>query len=342
MELHYVAEAIKEKKYFDLSARINDEKEAKDTATNAISNLQEQLTSLEAKLANVSKGAESFNQQLHNFLGRSDISLEYDTAAKGYKIIRTGTKRSASNLSEGEKTDIAFVYFITKLTENGNKIEDSIVVIDDPISSFDSNHLFHSMAFLKAACEKAKQIFILTHNFQYFKLVRDWIMKKNGAKTDKTKSCAYTIETEKESPRRSIINNAHSSLLNHGSEYHYLFKKLHEFGEALNLDVEQAYQVANYGRKLLEAFFTFKHPKGRNDFYQLMEAGCKQANIDTTTKEKIYRFINKYSHLQMIDFHESPIDNLLGEGENITQLIFEIIEKSDKVHFDEMQDICNN
>lgn len=44
----------------------------------------------------------------------------------------------------------------------------------------------------------------------------------------------------------------------------------------------------------------------------------------------------------MIDFHDSGVDNLLGEGEIITQLIFDIVEKSDKAHCDEMQDVCKN
>ena len=86
-------------------------------------------------------------------------------------------------------------------------------------------------------------------------------MKKNDYKKDKIKSCVYTIEVDKGSPRKATIHNAHSSLLKYGSEYHYLFKKLHDFKEEPHLDVDHAYQVANYGRKLLEAFFSFKHLK---------------------------------------------------------------------------------
>lgn len=92
----------------------------------------------------------------------------------------------------------------------------------------------------------------------------------------------------------------------------------------------------------MEGFFTFKHPKDRNDFYQLMEVACKEAKIEDSVREKVYRFINKYSHNQVIEFHDSPVDNLLGEGENITQLIFDIIEKSDKNHFKEMLESCKN
>jgi len=61
--------------------------------------------------------------------------------------MRTGTKRAANNLSEGEKTADAFVYFTIKMNENGNRIEDSIVLAGDPTLSSDSNHLFHFLLF---------------------------------------------------------------------------------------------------------------------------------------------------------------------------------------------------
>ncbi|TOB48616.1 AAA family ATPase, partial [Vibrio parahaemolyticus] len=86
-----------------------------------------------------------------------------DAKAKGYKISRNGTGKLANNLSEGEKTAIAFVYFVTKLKEHDNDIKETIVVVDDPVSSFDSNHLFHSYSFLKKHCENAKQLFVMTH-----------------------------------------------------------------------------------------------------------------------------------------------------------------------------------
>lgn len=124
-------------------------------------------------------GADQFNESLHKFLGRSDLTLRFNQIKKGYEILRNNSDSVDRNLSEGEKTAIAFVYFITKLKENDNNIEETIIVVDDPISSFDSNHLFHAYSFMKMNCEKAKQLFVLTHNFTFFKLVRDWITRKN-------------------------------------------------------------------------------------------------------------------------------------------------------------------
>jgi len=341
LELHYVAEAIVEKKYDELLKRIGEEEiELKEKSISA-KGMEDEYQTLEAKLANVSKGAEDFNKHLHSFLGRTDISLEYDTVQKGYKITRTGSNLSAQNLSEGEKTAIAFVYFITKITENGEKVENTIIVVDDPISSFDSNHLFHSYSFLKQYCEKSKQLIVLTHNFQYFRMIRDWLIKKND-RNQPPKSSFYSLETQNTLPRSSAIKNAHSSLLKYSSEYHYLFNKLQEFKDKTNIDLDSSYQIANFSRKILEGFFAFKHPKLRNDFSQLMDAGCIASGVDPTIKEKVYRFINKYSHNQIIEFSDSDVDNLLAEGENITALVLQIICKSDENHFKEMMEICSN
>ena len=120
------------------------------------------------------------------------------------------------------------------------------------------------------------------------------------------------------------------------SEYHYIFHRLYQFKELKSLDLEKAFLVANLSRKLLEGFLTFKFPKGRNDFNQLLQAGCN----DAETREKVYRFIGKYSHNQQIEFLDTPIDNLLGEGQNIIEAVFKIVTDLDEQHFLEMEEVC--
>ncbi len=341
LELHFVASGIKDKKYYEQLDKIEKIKKEADEFSEKLVALTGERMKLEANLANVAKGADNFNKELHSFLGRTDISLIYDIKEKAYRIMRSNPSRPAENLSEGEKTAIAFVYFVTKINENGNKVEDAILVVDDPISSFDANHLFHSVAFLKRKCEGAKQLFVLTHNFQYFKMVRDWLVGKN--KRDKpVKSTLFSIEVAKGQERNASITNAHETLLRFGSEYQYLFSKLLEYKDDPRLNIESAYQVANYSRKLLEGFFKFKHPRERNDFGQLMDAGCKTGNISPIVSDRVFKFINKYSHTDAMDFHDSPVDNLLSEGENITKDVLDIIRGCDETHFRELEEICNN
>lgn len=335
LELHYAAQALKEYEYTSKQKQLECHSIKVTILNNQIATLNAEIVRLEALLADAQAGEDEFNEKLHRFIGRSDISIKFNQSKNGYEIIRNGKK--ARNLSEGEKTAFAFVYFVTKLRENDNAIEDSIVLVDDPISSFDSNNLFGAYSFLKSECEQAKQIFVLTHNFNYFKLVRDWFVKKKKQKEDKSweyKFSIYTIEnTVFNEARSSELNQANDSLVKYNSEYHYIFSKILSFREQ-QIQLENAYLIANLSRKLLEAFLSFKYPKQRSDFKQLMDAALQD---EPELCEKIYRFINKYSHNQVIDFYEGMDDNVLAESQTVVQDILEkIIKKTDEIHYKEM------
>lgn len=149
MELHYVSEEVTKFDYFTKIGQINKLKDEQTIVNNKVITLENEIKTLKNKLSNETLGLSEFNEKLWSFLGRNDLSLERQNEG-GYFIKRNNSEEVKNkSLSEGEKTAIALVYFITKLKENGNKIEDTIVVIDDPISSFDSNHLFHANFFIK-------------------------------------------------------------------------------------------------------------------------------------------------------------------------------------------------
>lgn len=342
LELHFISQILITENYWQTEKKIKGDKIDLDVEKSFLDQTIIQIQVSEAILLNEAVGAEAFNGSLAKFLGRSDISLKFDTGLKGYKLVRGKTTAPAKNLSEGERTAIAFVYFISKLRENGNQIEKTIVVVDDPISSFDSNHLFHSYSFLKLGCEKAEQLFILTHNFQYFKLIRDWLIKKNERKRqpdssyiEKIRARFYSIECTNDDNRHAKIVNSNDTLIKFNSEYHYVFFKLHSLRGLESLDIEKAFLISNLSRRLLESFLTFKFPKGRNDFNMLLKEACK----DDETCEAVYRFINKYSHDKQIEFHDTPIDNLLGEGNNIIEEVFKIINELDNNHYKEMNEL---
>lgn len=340
LELHFAAAEVQEFDYAGTEKSCNElEAEAKNEYKE-IEKLGQEVGTIEAQLSNETVGAKEFNDILHRFIGRSELCLSFNQGKKGYEIIRNGVGAHDGNLSEGEKTAIAFVYFITKLKENGNNIRDTIVVVDDPVSSFDSNHLFHAYSFLRTQCTDAKQLFVLTHNFTYFKLVRDWFTgtNKNRKTKGKPANCFfYRLDAPPGLPRHSLLVDADDSLKNYGSEYHYIFKKLYEYKAHTTLNRDEAFLTANLARKLVESFFTFKYPKRRSDISQLMDAGLKGCTVTTPElKEKIYRFINKYSHSDVIEITEESAENLAGESHSVIGQIFQWLEEVDKKHYDEM------
>lgn len=347
LEVHFATAEVKEFGYHEKQLDITNRTAKNKELNQIVATRRNEIQAIEDSLSNEGLGAEKFNESLHKFLGRSELTLKFNQVQKGYEIIRNDSHKVNGRLSEGEKTAIAFVYFITKLKENDNRLEDTIVVVDDPVSSFDSNHLFHSYSFLRSNCDKAKQLFVLTHNFTYFKLMRDWFegVNRNRRRKIPPKDPAalfYTIEATTAIPRQSTFKDSDQSLINYNSEYHYIFSRLFKYKDSQALSRDDAFLTANLARKLLESFFSFKFPKHRNDIAQLMSCGLNGCvNTDEAVKEKIYRFINKYSHSVVIEVNEDSSENLVGESQNVIGDIFTWIEEVDGIHFNEMVSIVS-
>ena len=347
LELHYATSEVRSFDYYDKKNEIVDRRAANESVNTTINTRSSEIRNLEDSLSNEGLGADQFNESLHKFLGRSELTLRFSPVKKGYEILRNDSIPVEGNLSEGEKTAIAFVYFITKLKENDNKMENTIVVVDDPVSSFDSNHLFHAYSFLRSNCYQVKQLFVFTHNFTYFKLIRDWFggvnRNRRSKKTPKDPNAFfYTIEATATIPRQSTFKDADSSLVEYNSEYHYIFSKLHTYKDNPALSRDEAFLTANLARKLLESFFSFKFPKHRSDIAQLMNCGLRGCEVtDEATKEKIYRFINKYSHSAVIEINEDSSENLVGESQNVIGDIFTWLQEVDEIHYSEMLDVVS-
>ncbi|WP_085918752.1 AAA family ATPase [Halomonas sp. CSM-2] len=341
LELHYATTEVKSFYYHEKKKEVVDRTAENDKLKAAINGRASEIQSLEDSLSNESLGADKFNESLHKFLGRSELTLRFSPMKKGYEILRNDSDPVDGNLSEGEKTAIAFVYFITKLKENDNNIEDTIVVVDDPISSFDSNHLFHAYSFMKINCEKAKQLFVLTHNFTFFKLVRDWISRKNK-RDNQNIANFYVVKANNERPRASTYADAEPALTLYNSEYHYIFSRLHSLKNQQVLETDDYFLAANLSRKLLEAFLSFKFPKNRGNFSNLFNtAVSSSANPEDEGKEKIRKFINEYSHNDLIETNEDFVENLIGEGVSVVSDIFDWINELDEKHYQEMVDVVS-
>ncbi|WXL26890.1 AAA family ATPase [Ectopseudomonas mendocina] len=341
LELHYATTEVKSFGYHEKKKEVVDRTAANETLKTTINTRNTEIRTLEDSLSNEGLGADQFNESLHKFLGRSELTLRFNPVKKGYEILRNDSEQVDGNLSEGEKTAIAFVYFITKLKENDNNIEDTIVVVDDPISSFDSNHLFHAYSFMKVNCEKAKQLFVLTHNFTFFKLVRDWISRKNK-RDNQNIANFYVVKANNGVPRTSTYTNAEPALTLYNSEYHYIFSRLNSLKNQQTLETDDHFLAANLSRKLLESFLSFKFPKNRGNFANLFNTAVSASqNPEDEGKEKIRKFINEYSHNDLIETNEDFVENLIGEGVSVISDIFDWINELDEKHYQEMMEVVS-
>ena len=342
IERHYVREQIittgydnKKKEYADKSKLLQSKKETLRDKTSEFNRLENQLS-------NETLGAEEFNEKLQKFLGYDEIKLKFDENQKGYKIYRNEIEE-AINLSEGEKTAIAFIYFVIKLKENGRKIQDCTLVIDDPISSFDSNKLFSAYAYMKSECEAAKQIFVLTHNYNFYSLILGWFNKKSE-KVDGKKEPAfslYRIENKIENEQRVALLCDGGESMKQATEYDYVFYTVYSMKDS-TLSKKEIIFCGNVCRRLVESFLSFKFPKQRSDLAALLNVALPGKENDIV-RERIYKFVNVYSHDKKINvFEELDTDILDGNSQMVINDILNMMQRLDRVHYDSMVDKIKN
>lgn len=167
-----------------------------------------EYNSLQTEIQNLSKNVTSIQPTIDeiNRLLKSYGFLNFKivpTTEKGfYQIQRENGEIAEATLSEGEITFITFLYFLQRA--KGGDTEDSvnterILVMDDPISSLDSNVLFVVSTLIKEIIKNVKsdignikQLILLTHNVYFHKEVsyeglnrkgeksQFWILRKNN------------------------------------------------------------------------------------------------------------------------------------------------------------------
>lgn len=283
----------------------------------SIQDLKARIASNKSKVSSTQKACDILNDSLHTFLGRNEITFTINDSGDGYEIMRCGSP--ARNLSEGERTAIAFVFFITTLQDENFSIEDGIIVIDDPVSSLDSNSQFQAFAFLKEATKNAGQLFLLTHNFDFLKLAINWL--KGGMRG---KYSLFMIKNtySDDNERNAKIDKLDPALEKFESEYHYLFNVLKEFKS--DGTIENVYHIPNTARKLLDSFLMFCIPKNIGTYDRL-----KLIKFDETKKSAIYKFVNDESHITGKGFDPA----LVPETQKCLKYLFEMMESTFPDHY---------
>lgn len=149
-------------------------KVSKNTKEGLESDLEKWLSTI----SNTAEVAERINNLLHaSGFDRFHLAVA-DHVAGGYQIVRDDNNIALEqSLSEGEKSFICFAYYWESLkgSLDANKSpEEVIAVIDDPISSLDSDTLFIVSHYIRQAASDVvsgtgniKQLIVLTHNVQF-------------------------------------------------------------------------------------------------------------------------------------------------------------------------------
>lgn len=294
-----------------------------------IKTLSEQISKEEAKISDVKRGAEEINKILKRlFVGNTNVFLkvEQEHNDKGDLIDVTKLYRNdnkpAENLSDGERTAIAFAHFYTKIQDaiNNKVAKDEIIFIDDPISSLDKNHIYSISVMIKEIIDKFNQTFITTHNYELYRLLK----RKNENKAN-----YYYI---KRIGDYSIIEELPQELKKYDSEYEYFFHQLYEFNQDnTNADI---YLIGHCARRFLDKYLEYKIPNNQTPLDKLIKY-IKEIDEDITKYTILYRIINDESHVHPeVLFDKSYLINAIS-------LLLDTIKKYDKLHYDTLIESCN-
>ncbi len=284
--------------------------------------VQKRISEIEASLSDAAKAVEQINKYLKDYFGRDEIQIEFNEQEKGFYIKRNDI--IADNLSEGERTGIAFIYFLTKLEEKNFDKSQCIVIVDDPVSSLDSNSLYFAFAFLKEKLRDVQQLFILTHTFDFLRQVKNWfyqIQRNDG----KNKADYFMTECYFEADKRkATLKSLDKLLTDYQSEYHYLLKLLIDLSVDNEPNLEKVYNYPNITRKFLEIFLSFKYPHKRK-LYNKMQELVFQNIIDEHTQIGISLFINELSHDLNEDRAETFNESHLFTAKEVAEKVIEIV-----------------
>ena len=284
---------------------------------------------LQAQISQAQKGREELNAFIGRFLIGSNVAVSVTQVdgAERFQLLRDAFP--AKNLSEGERTAIAFAFFLIKLKE-ANDLSELIVYIDDPVSSLDSNHIFQINAATKAfffwrdSVENKdkltiKQLFISTHNFEFFGLTKDLPIR------GKTRRKFYFVK--RLGAGRSTLMAMPSSIIRYGSEYQYLWNVIHDFHMSTDkTNLEQLLSLPNAVRRFVELYTYSKCPSD--------ESVDRRADIvfGTETSKRVLKLLHHFSHANNL-IGISQNDDLLCDIENVVDELVALVQ-ADQQHYD--------
>jgi wobble nucleotide-excising tRNase len=291
LELHCAACFVEDQDY---TTKLLEAKELGDTITeqNILKlSLENEIAQLQSELSEAVKGAATINELMRAYFGKDDLRITV-AEDQSFRITRNGVL--AKNLSEGERSAVAFVHFMTSLLDEKHPLSQTTVIVDDPIGSLDANHLFNAYAFVKTKLAHCYQLFVLTHNYEFYSLVKEWALddEKNVKEKPQTSWHKWSIYlVRRKDDGTSTVETIPRELLRYKSEYHYLFATLLKFQTATGTDFDQLFSLPNVARRFMEAFGGIMIPK-----YQGLPSKLPRLIADPIQRERVWKFINDYSH----------------------------------------------
>lgn len=247
---------------------VEDQKKANEAlykSNEILKNLNDELDVLRARKKNIKIAVDVINKSLRYVFFSKD-RLEIKVENDKYVLYSHGKSVKPNNVSVGERNIIALCYFFTELIVNQEVKEGYakklILVIDDPVSSFDFENKVGIMSLLKSKVadviknNSESQVLLMTHDIQClydFQKIGDEICEEYMRQNNGQKKVTFTC--------RELKNKEFMPFnVRNRNEYSEILKNVYDY--ACGENEESNHTVGNSMRRVLEAFSTFVYKKG--------------------------------------------------------------------------------
>lgn len=290
------------------------------------------ISELRTNVSNIDLTIDSINNRLKN-LGIDNFSIKKHLSSEDKYVIsradNTSTEGVYRSLSEGEKTLITFLYFIEYCKGKTDKLDydnrESLIVIDDPISSLSQNYIYDIASMIHfevLETPQPKKIIILTHNLYFF---HELVKLAPRSRNDKIFKRDYSLGRISKNTHSTFEEIEKSSLKN---EYQSLWQLLKDAQDGkINKII-----IPNIMRNILEYYFAFVH-----------KTDALQAELIKLAKDEnnqsfraFYRFINRGSHSDAVNISDMGD---ISPQKYIDQLKKIFIMTGDEKHYIKMMEI---
>ena len=322
----------------ELETKKNVKKAREEKKQNDITNISNRIHSKEVELKDESKGADKVNEYLNHYFGHKFLTIKAvkveneDTDNQRHRFEIHREDKKAYHLSEGEKSLIAFCYFVAKLQDIETKDEKPIIWIDDPISSLDNNHIFFIYSLINTKIcgrEHFEQLFISTHSLEFLKFLRRLPNAINDIKK-KEKKRMYEYLIIERINSNSTINIMPKFLRDYVTEFNYLFSQIQKCVKSENSenlddsDYSPFYNFGNNARKFLEIYLFYKYPDSTSQIEKIK----KFFDSEDISPILIDKINNEYSHASNFERGNLPFE--ASEMKKAAKLIIRKIKEKDK------------
>ncbi|WP_426801785.1 AAA family ATPase [Xanthomonas campestris] len=282
-------------------------------------NAKDRIHAAQAKLQQQSVAAAEINVLLHKLLGGRIKAVQ--AAGSQLRFMR-GTV-PAANLSDGERTAVSLSYFLVSLRQGGAQLAQTIVFVDDPISSLDANHVHQVSVLLLRHLQDAKQLFISTHSSELFNSIKEeWTHRGSFS----AQSAGYLMHRVSESTSHLATLPQHLSKFR--SDYHHVFHCLARLSQSQEVDVDLYVGTPNLVRRFLEMYLGARLPEAAG-----IQRKMHVLFDDADVSDSIYQFANEGSHSQT-SHRMLQVSDFPAQSRQVVVTIFDALRAKDPAHFD--------